>query len=71
VTPAEAKLFYEIIDRQIALQDMEVAHDRLARTSRDPVAVRDSKAALREAATALRNLMHKAGMRPPRQIRPE
>jgi hypothetical protein len=62
VTP-DANLFYEIIDRQIALQDMEVAHDRLVRTSRDPDAVRQSKAAVRAAATSLRELMIKAGMR--------
>ena len=63
MTSIEENLFYEIIDRQIALQDMEVAHDRLARNSHDPEAVRQSKAAVRAAAESVRELMIKAGMR--------
>lgn len=57
VTSIETKLFHEIIDHQIALQDMEVIHDRLARKSRDPESVRRSKAAVRAAAASLRELI--------------
>lgn len=59
----DSNLFYQIIDRQIALQDMEVAYDRLARTSKNPEAVRESKVAVRAATDSLRELMIKAGMR--------
>ena len=65
VTSIETNLFHEIIDRQIALQDMEGAHDQLARKSQDPEAIRQSKAAVRAAAASVRDLMIKAGMQVP------
>ena len=58
----DARLWSEIIDRQIALQDMEASHDRLVRKSSSPQALRESKEAIRAAAAALQTLKHKAGI---------
>lgn len=62
MTSEEAKLFSEIIDRQIALQELEAAHDKLARSTKDPATLRASKAKIRTASVTLKSLKAKAGL---------
>jgi hypothetical protein len=53
--PIDSKLFSEIITKQIAFQEMEIAHDQLLRTATNPDIIRKSKQQLRKAESELKN----------------